>query len=297
MPLIDFKQVLIQARKEAFGVGAFNPVDYASTRVIIETAESLDAPVILQTSAKTVSFYGHKAIADWVRHLAEDTTVPVSLHLDHGKDLDMIRACLDHGWTNVMIDASDLPFEQNLERSRTVYELAQPYGVSIEAEIGEIHGVEEDIVVEEGHGSVVDPEKAVLFCEAMDLGVFAPAIGTAHGIYKGEPKIEWDTLETLYGRIPGPFALHGGTGLEDNIIQRCIGLGCAKVNISTQLKIAFVDGFCDYHRDHPQDYEPLRVIGGQMKSMSEVVRDKITQFGGAGKGAALLTSIGETISN
>ncbi len=290
MPLVDFKHVLTYARERKLGVAAFNPVDYNSTQAIIDIADELDAPVICQTSAKTVRYYGAASIYSWMQQLCKKTSVPVSLHLDHGKDLDMIESCIKSGWTNVMIDASDLPFEQNLARSKQVYEMAAAHNVSIEAEIGEIHGVEEDIVVESG-GSVVDPDKAEIFCKEMDLGVFAPAIGTAHGIYHGEPKIAWDVLEQLSERINTPFALHGGTGLEDDVIQRCISLGCSKVNISTQLKHAFISGFYEHHRENPDDYEPLSHLKAQDQAMREVVRYKMEQFGAAGHGQAILKAM------
>lgn len=290
MPLVDFSGTLLFARKNRFAVGAFNPVDYNSTRVIVETAQQLDAPVICQTSAKTVRYYGFRTIASWMRELCADTTVPVSLHLDHGKDLDIIQGCIDHGWTNVMIDASHLPFEDNLARSRQVSDLAAAHGVGIEAEIGEIHGVEEDIVVH-GTGTVVDPDKAEIFCREVRMGVFAPAIGTAHGIYKGTPRIAWEVLEEMHRRVAVPFALHGGTGLDDSIIERCIRLGCAKVNISTQLKHAFVDGFSNHRAKHPDDYEPLRYVAAQDTAMREVVAGRIRQFGGAGQGRAIMEKL------
>ncbi len=280
MPLQDFRHALVCARRRGFAVGAFNIIDFNSARAVVETAQQLEAPVICQTSTKTILHFGHGSIMQWMRDLAADTTVPVALHLDHGKDLDIIQACLDHGWTNVMIDASDLPFADNLQRSRQVFEMAARHDVGIEAEIGEIHGVEDDIVVENG-GSVVDPDKAARFCAEIDLAVFAPAIGTAHGIYHGEPNIAWSELTEIHRRIPTPLALHGGTGLNDGIIQRCIGLGCAKINISTNLKHAFVDGFCNHRQEHPDDYEPLGFISSQDKAMRELIAAKITQFGGA----------------
>ena len=132
---------------------------------------------------------------------------------------------------------------------------------------------------------LADPDKAERFCRELDLGVFAPAIGTAHGYYKGEPDVRFDLIEEIFRRTQTPLALHGGTGLPDETIQRCIKLGCAKVNISTNLKHAFIDGFCDYHRDNPNDYEPLRVLKGQYDAMKDLLKAKIRQFGGVGKAA------------
>ena len=138
--------MLAEARRGGYAVGAFNPVDYASMKAMVEAAEELNAPVIVQTSAKTVAYYSHETLVGWMRELAENSPVPVALHLDHGKDLEMIKKCIETGWTSVMIDASNLPFEENLARSRQVIEWAAAVGVGVEAELGEIVGVEEDIV-------------------------------------------------------------------------------------------------------------------------------------------------------
>jgi ketose-bisphosphate aldolase len=287
MPLVSMNRVLAAAAKEGYAVGAFNPVDYASMKAIVCAAEEENAPVILQTSAKTVRYYGHEALAMWMRELAEKSTIPVVLHLDHGKELEMIRRCIETGWTSVMIDASHLPFEQNLAMSREVVEMATAAGVGVEAELGEIVGVEEDISVSEEDAHLADPDKAEIFCRELELGVFAPAIGTGHGFYKGTPNVAFDLIEEIYRRTATPLALHGGTGLSDEIIQRCIRSGCAKVNISTQLKHAFVDGFSNYHKANPDDYEPLKVLGAQFEFMKQLLRKKIRQFGGSGKGRKL----------
>ena len=287
MPLVSINPVLAAAAKEGYAVGAFNPVDYASMKAIVRAAEEEDAPVIVQASAKTVRYYGHEALAMWMRELAENSTIPAVLHLDHGKELEMIRRCIETGWTSVMVDASHLPFEQNLAMSREVVEMATAAGVGVEAELGEIGGVEEDISVAEEDAHLADPDKAEIFCRELELGVFAPAIGTAHGFYKGTPKVAFDLIEEIYRRTATPLALHGGTGLSDEIIQRCIRSGCAKVNISTNLKHAFVDGFSDYHDANPDDYEPLKVLGAQFEFMKQLLRKKIRQFGGSGRGQEL----------
>jgi ketose-bisphosphate aldolase len=273
--------MLATARREGWAVAAFNPVDYASTRAIVRAAQAANAPVIVQASPKTVKYYGAAAIVGWMRELAGATAVPVALHLDHGKDLALIRGCIEAGWTSVMIDASDKPFAENLALTRQVVALATPRGVGVEAEIGEIGGVEEDVTGSAEHYADVD--QSLEFCRAVALGVFAPAIGTAHGIYSSEPKIAWDRLEAIGRGTSTPLALHGGTGLADEVIQRCIRLGCAKINISTNLKHVFIDSFVDYHRAHPDDYEPLKLLEAQAAALEGLVREKITQFGGAGR--------------
>ena len=282
MALVGMKPMLVTARQEGYAVGAFNPVDYASMKAIVCAAEELDAPVIVQISVKTIVYWSHETIAGWMRELAGRSSTPVAFHLDHCKDLDVIERCIETGWTSVMIDASALPFEENLALSRRVVEMAAPVGVGVEAELGEIVGVEKGPVGDDEDAHLADPEKARAFCEQLDLAAFAPAIGTAHGVYAGEPKIAFDRLEEIYRHTETPFALHGGTGVPDDAIQRCIKLGCAKINISTQLKHAFIDGFAEYRRDNPRDYEPLNLLDAQFQRVQRLIAEKIRQFGGAG---------------
>ncbi|MBI1389982.1 MAG: ketose-bisphosphate aldolase [bacterium] len=282
MPLISMKPMLAAAREQGYAVGAFNIVDYLSARAVIQAAERLDAPVIIQTSVKTVKFWGQAAIVSWLKQLAQDSKIPVALHLDHCKDVEFIQQCIDAGWTSVMIDASSLPYEENLAVSEEVVRRASSAGVGVEAELGEIGGVEEDIVVDEADAHLADPAKAIAFCERMPLAVFAPAIGTAHGVYKGEPRIAFDRLETISRAVSTPLALHGGTGLTDDVFKRCIALGCAKVNISTQIKHVFIDSFVQYHLEK-KEYEPLKPLGAQLEAIEREMAEHIVRFGGEGR--------------
>ena len=289
MPLVNLKPVLREAKAKGYAVAAFNPVDYASMKAMVKAAEELDAPVIIQTSAKTINYYGHAALAGWMRELAGNSPSPVVLHLDHGKDLDMIRKCVEMGWTSVMIDWSDKPFDTNLDASRKVVEMAAARNIGVEAEIGEIHGVEDDMVVESNY--LTDPSDAEKFCRELDLAAFAAAVGTAHGYYKGEPNVAFDLIAEINRRTNTPMALHGGTGLSDEIIQKCIKLGCAKINISTNLKHVFIDSFVDYHKAKPSDYEPLRVLSAQFNALKDLFKEKIAQFGGTNRGNELLSKV------
>ena len=277
------KAMLSKAAGESYAVGAFNILDYNSTRAVVQAAEQTNAPVIIQTSAKTVIFWGCSAIISWVKELAGSSKVPIALHLDHCKDLDLIKECIDSGWTSVMIDASSKPFEENLALSRRVVQMARPKNLTVEAELGAIVGVEDDIHVKDQDAHLADPKQAIRFCEEVEPDCFAPAIGTAHGVYKGEPKIAYGLLEEVAAKTGIPIALHGGTGLADEVFKKCIALGCAKVNISTQLKYAFIDGFVGYHNAHNTEYNPLKVIGAQFEALKAGVVEKIKLFGSAGK--------------
>ncbi len=283
MATTNMRQVLQEARRGRYAIGAFNILDYNSMRAVVDAAAELRAPVIIQTSVKTVVFWGYEPIIQWYRQLAEAVSVPVAIHLDHCKDLDVIRNCIDHGWTSVMIDASSKPFAENLALTRQVAEMAKPRDVTVEAEMGAIVGVEDDVHVKEQDAHLADPDEAQRFCEAVSLDCFAPAIGTAHGVYKGEPKIAFDRIETIAQRTDLPLALHGGTGLSDDVFGRCIALGCAKVNISTQLKYAHIDGFAEYHAEHPTQYDPLKVLAAQYERLKEGIVRNIELFGSAGK--------------
>jgi ketose-bisphosphate aldolase len=283
MPLENMKSMLGKAAGEGYAVGAFNILDYNSTKAVVQAAEQTNAPVIIQTSAKTVIFWGASAIISWIKQLAGQSSVPVALHLDHCKDLDLIRECIESGWTSVMIDASSKPFEENLALSLQVVQMARPKNITVEAELGAIVGVEDDIHVKEQDAHLADIEQSIQFCRQVKPDCFAPAIGTAHGVYKGVPKIAYDRLEEIAAKTAIPIALHGGTGLSKEVFKKCISLGCAKVNISTQLKYAFIDGFVSYHNANNTQYNPLKVIEAQFNQLKAGIIDNIRLFGSAGK--------------
>jgi ketose-bisphosphate aldolase len=282
------KPLLRDAMDNGYAVAAFNLVDYGTTKAMVAAAEELNAPVICQTSAKTIQYWSHKEIVSWVRTVAEDSPVPVVLHLDHCKDLAMIEACAKAGWTSIMIDASELPFEENLELSKRVREIAEKYGVGMEAELGQIMGVEDDMHVAEEDSILTDPEDAKRFCDALDLSAFACAVGTAHGYYKGTPVVDFDRIKRINELTRTPMALHGGTGLSDETFAKAIERGAAKVNISTNLKHVFVESFVKYHEEKPNDYEPLRLIDAQYKACKAMFSGFIEKFGGKDRAPAYL---------
>ena len=288
MPLVNMKPLLRDAMDNGYAVAAFNLVDYGTTKAMVAAAEELNAPVICQTSAKTIQYWSHKEIVSWVRTVAEDSPVPVVLHLDHCKDLAMIEACAKAGWTSIMIDASELPFEENLELSKRVREIAEKYGVGMEAELGQIMGVEDDMHVAEEDSILTDPEDARRFCDALDLSAFACAVGTAHGYYKGTPVVDFDRIKRINELTRTPMALHGGTGLSDETFAKAIERGAAKVNISTNLKHVFVESFVKYHEEKPNDYEPLRLIDAQYKACKAMFSGFIEKFGGKDRAPAYL---------
>ncbi|UPA27385.1 class II fructose-bisphosphate aldolase [Shinella oryzae] len=286
MAFVTMGPMLKRAQASRYGIAAFNMIDYNSVRSIIEGAAELDAPIIVQVSVKTIKHWGYKPIATWVRMLADDVDVPVALHLDHCSDADVIRRCIDAGWSSVMFDGSSLPFAENKARSEEIYRMTEQAGVGLEAEIGAIGGVEDDKFVAEDAAILANYDECLAFVKDMpNLAVFAPAIGTAHGFYKGQPKIAYDLLERITRSIAVPIALHGGTGLSQEQFDRCIAGGCAKVNISTMHKHRFIEGFIGVRAEKPKLEEPLPFIVGQYDAMKKDVVDMIRIFGSAGKAA------------
>ena len=286
MALVSMGPMLKRARAQGYGIAAYNMIDYNSARAVVEGAQALDAPVIVQVSVKTVKHWGYTPIAHWVRDLAATVDVPVALHLDHCTDLDVLRRCIDAGWTSVMFDGSSLPFEENLDKSLKAYAMTEQAGVGLEAEIGAIGGVEDDKHVNEDEARLANFDECVRFVRDMpNLAVFAPAIGTAHGMYKGEAKIAYDLLERITASISIPIALHGGTGLTEEQFHRCIAGGCAKVNISTMHKMLYINSFVKLKEQKPNLEEPLTFIAAQNEAMKEDVTSVIKIFGSAGKAA------------
>jgi fructose-bisphosphate aldolase class II len=283
MAYVNMREMLCGARQGRYAVGAFNIVDAATTLAVVQAAENQRAPVIIQTSVKTVKLYGAEPLAGMICAAAKASSVPVALHLDHCKQEEVIRECLDAGWSSVMFDGSALSFEENLATTRRVVELARPRDVTVEGELGAIVGVEDDIFVSRQDAHLADPDQALRFVEATEVDCFAPAIGTAHGVYKGEPKIAYDRLGTISQTCDVPIAIHGGTGLSDEAFRRCIELGGAKVNVSTQIKHSFRDSLEQFFKDQPQQYEPVKSIGYVREQVREIVEGFIERFGSAGK--------------
>ena len=284
MPLAHMKPMLKKAQLEKFGVAAFNMIDYNSARAVVDGAQELNAPVIIQLSVKTINLWGFQPIAEWVRMLSDSVDVPVALHLDHCKDLNVIKNCIDAGWTSVMFDGSSLSFKENIRQTKLAYEIATSAGVGLEAEIGAIGGTEDDKFVAEDDAILANVDECVEFCQHFpDLAVFAPAIGTAHGVYKGEPKIAYGRLAEITNAVDIPIALHGGTGLAADQFSRCISSGCAKVNISTMHKLQFIQGFTALKDQKPGLGEPIPFIDAQYERMKTGVKDMIALFGSQGR--------------
>ncbi len=283
MSYVNLKSILEDARKKKYAVGAFNIVDYTTASAVVKAAEMKKSPVIIQTSVKTVKLYGYKPIAGWVRTLAENSTVPVVLHLDHCKELDVIDKCIDAGWSSVMIDASSFSLEENIRMTVETVRMASPHNVTVEGELGAIVGVEDDIFVKEYDSHLADADSCVKFVNATGIDLLAPAIGTAHGLYRKEPEIDFALIREIADKTGMPLAIHGGTGLSEDIFKRCIECGGTKINISTSIKHIFRDSFEKYFKDNPEDYEPVRSIKYLEDTAAASVEAFMDIFGSSGR--------------
>lgn len=277
---MQYLNLLTRARDRHMAVGAFNIFNPLSISAAIAAANETRQGIILQTSVKTVSYYGASTLNTLVRTLAESSAVPVFLHLDHCRDVDFAKMCIDAGWDSVMYDGSALPLEENIANTRTIALYAHKKDVAVEGELGKIGGIEEEIAVSEEEAQATDLEDSLRFVRESRIDVFAPAIGTAHGVYKGIPKINYSLVDQLSQKLPHPIVVHGGTGLSPETFRKLIRLGCCKINVSTALKNAYYSGIECYLSQENPDREPLSIDRFLQKSVDDMVRYHIHIFSG-----------------
>ncbi|MCA0119054.1 class II fructose-bisphosphate aldolase [Bacillus sp. FSL R5-0820] len=287
MPLLSTTPMLEAAKKEKYGIVAFNVHSFDSIYWVLETAAELKSPVILQTTVGTVQSLGAKAIADTVKAAADQYQIPIGLHLDHCTDFDVILTCIRAGYTSVMIDASMHSYEENVRRTKEVVDLALKVGVNVEAELGKVGGVEDDIVVDEKDAEKAIPSECRQFVEETGVPTLAPAIGTAHGIYKGVPDIDFDRIEQIAALVEVPLVLHGGSAVPDEDVKRCVALGMAKVNVSTELKNAYSEAIRDHFSNEPESLDPRMYLQKAKQAAKDMVTSKIKIVGSEGKAQLL----------
>ena len=281
--LISGKDLLQRAHEGGYAVGAFNTNNLEFTKAIIEAAEEMNAPVLVQTSMGAIEYAGHDEMGEMVRLIGEKAKVPVALHLDHGTDLGVVMRCLRKGWTSVMYDGSKLDYDENVRIAKFVVDVAHPMGVGVEAELGKIGGVEEHVSVDEKEATFTDPDEAYDFVTKTGVDSLAIAIGTAHGVYKGEPKLDFERLRIIKEKLNMPIVLHGASGVPDEAIVEAVRLGVNKINIDTELRLAFRAGIKTFMEENPDAFDPRKILGAGIKSIKEVVKNKIRIFGSEGK--------------
>ncbi len=304
--LISSKKLLVKARKEGFAVPAFNINNLEMVEAVLKAAIELKSPVILQTSEGAIVYAGIKYLIAIAR-VAAEAKIPIVLHLDHGKNLDTIKEAIKYGYTSVMIDASRLPFEENIAITKKVVGWAKAKKLSVEAEIGAIRGVEDHVSVSDAEAFLTNPDEAVRFAKETGCDSLAISIGTAHGAYKfeGLPRLDLERLKEIAHRINIPLVLHGASGVREDLIDlaehhgaklgaargvldkdiaAAIKLGITKVNIDTDLRLAFTAGIREAIDTLPTVIDPRKFLTPASLLMTEVARQKIKLFGSAGKG-------------
>ena len=284
MPVVSLKEIVDPALEQRYGVPAINILNDLTLEGVLLAAVQERSPLIVQTSVKTVRSIGSRVLYAMWTSMTAGIEVPVSLHLDHCPDRDVITECLEVGWNSVLFDASQLPVAENQRQTVEVVAQARQYGAQVEGEIESITGVEDDI------GSDEEAERQTLdvatgFIRATGVDVFAPAIGNAHGVYRAEPKLDADRVSDIVAAVSIPIALHGGTGLTDSQFSDLISRGCAKVNISTALKVTFMKANLEFLRgaESSNKWDPPSLFASVRQAVVDLASDHMHRFGSVGK--------------
>lgn len=275
--LVSSKELLLDAQANGYAVGAFNVENMEMVMAVVEAAEEMNSPVLLQTTPSTIAYAGLSLYYANVRAIAEKSNVKVALHLDHGNSFDLAMQALRVGYTSIMIDGSHETFEDNIRVSKAVADACRPNGIGVEAELGKVGGKEDDL--DGGDGGLTVPNEARVFVERTGIDFLAVAIGTAHGVYKGEPKVDVERLKEIKKVIDIPLVMHGTSGVPDEIVQECIRHGIAKVNYATDLRIAYTEGVQEVLEGAPDTIDPKKYGAVGQEKVKAYVKDKILVVG------------------
>lgn len=269
------KEILLKAQKEGYAVPAFNCHNLETIQVIVEMANEMRSPVIIAGTPGTFDYAGRDYIQAIVEVASKKYNVPIVLHLDHHTDISSIEESLELGTKSVMIDASHYSYDDNIRIVKEVVEMAHKHGATVEAELGMLGGQEDDLIVDEKDSKYTNPDQALDFVKKTGIDSLAVAIGTAHGLYKEEPKLDFERLAEIRKIVDIPLVLHGASGVPEEQVRKAISLGITKVNIATELKIPFSDNLRKYLVEHPEANDPRKYMSDAKKAMSEVVKSKI----------------------
>lgn len=290
MSIVTAKEIMVEAAKGKYAVGAFNVTNLIQMEAVVEAAIDKKAPLIVQTSVTPSKFLGRQVFVAIYHALAEAAPIPICLHLDHCSVVDYCKQCADVGYTNIMIDASKQNYEENIRQTKEVVDYVHSVGkISVEAELGTVSGVEDQVKVAEDEAALANPAQAAEFVERTGVDIFAPAIGTAHGVYKTKnPKVDFERLGKINQILNGsgvktPLVVHGGTGLPEDYIKRLIEMGGAKFNVSTELKRTLIDTTYNYVSAKREEYNPGKIDIAVKDAIRAVVGRWIDTLGSAGK--------------
>lgn len=273
--VVSSKNMILKAMKDGYAIPAFNIHNLETIQVVLETAAELHSPVILAGTPSTIDYAGDKYIVAIANAALKEFDIPIATHLDHFEDINLIKQHIQVGFTSCMIDASHLSFEDNIKAVKEVVDFAHQYDVTVEAELGRLVGVEDDLVVDSSLSAYTDPDKAALFVKETGIDSLAIAIGTCHGLYKGTPKLDFDRLVEIRSKVSIPLVLHGASDVPDELVQKAISLGISKVNVATDLKIPFSNAVKEYFKAHPEANDPRKYMTPGKEAMKEIVKHKI----------------------
>lgn len=283
MRIVSSREMLLKAQREHYAVPAFNIHNLETLKSVIEVANELKTPVILAATPGTVEFAGPEYLIKMAEAAAIVSEVPVALHLDHHESIKDIKSCIDKGYLSAMIDASKDDFETNIRKTKEIVDYAHRYDATVEAELGTLAGIEDDLSVDDADALYTDPQKAKEFVERTRIDSLAIAIGTAHGLYKSEPKLDFERLEKIRSLVDIPLVLHGASGVPAESVQKAIELGICKVNIATELKIPFAEAIKNHFIENPDANDPRKYLIPAKEAMKEVIRAKIMMCKSNGK--------------
>lgn len=284
MPVVPTGEILSAAYRERYGVAAINVVNDLTLEAVLAAATEQRAPLIVQTSVKTVRSIGYDVLYGMWTTMTANVPVPVALHLDHCPDRDVISRCLETGWNSVLFDASRMPIEENQRQTVEVVAEAKRYGAQVEGEVESITGVEDGIGSDQ-EAARQDLDDVVRFIETTGVDVFAPAIGNAHGVYSRTPTLDAQRVSDIVARVDIPMALHGGTGMSDDQFTDLISRGCAKINISTALKVAYMKSNLEFLKEAEKKdkWDPPSLFTAVHAAVKEMAADHMRRFGSVGK--------------
>ncbi|WP_424358690.1 class II fructose-bisphosphate aldolase [Methanocella sp. MCL-LM] len=306
MTFATLKEVLDTAKAGKYGVGAFNINNMEIAKAIGGAAKEEKSPVILAVSPSAIKYAGIEYIYEIARITALKSGVPTVLHLDHGTEFKDCVQCIRHGWSSVMYDGSKLPFQENIAMTKKIVEFAHAAGVSVEAELGKLAGVEGHVSVSEKDAIFTNPEEAKIFVEQTGVDALAVAIGTSHGAFKfkGEANLDFERLQKIEKLVGIPIVLHGASGVPKEVldkaakygaklpgaagvpndaIQKAISLGVAKINIDTDIRLTMTAALRQVLTEHPEEFDPRKLFGPAEEEMKEVAKSKMRLFGSSGK--------------
>lgn len=280
--LVTMNEILADAERRGYAVGAFNVNELAGIQAVMQAAEEERAPVIIQIYGggfEVLSLEYIKAIVDTA---VKNTSVPVALHLDHGRDLEIVKACIQAGFSSIMIDGSRLPLDENIELTRKAVEIAQAAGLSAEGELGRVGSGSQELSEEDRKKFLTDPGEARKFVQDTKVDALAVAIGSAHGLYKFKPNLDFERLEQIKKAVDVHLVLHGGSDLPEDQVRRAVQMGITKVNVATDLSVAYTNSIRKIVAESQGLIWPGRVLSTTRDAMKELVKAKMRLFGSSG---------------